>query len=106
MDIKIGNQSGRYFNPAITEEVMKPLAELVANTLPLATDYTIFYDEPNDFHHLTFTCDGIKVDVRYYKVIGYSINGTTGKWSGAPLFKKYQWADFLAKELKALRSAA
>jgi hypothetical protein len=46
------------------------------------SDVKIWYDEPNDFHRLSFVSQGTKVDVRFYKVFSVRYDDVRDGWVG------------------------
>jgi len=75
-----GNMQGRYF----TQWRVDLLAELLGHIRErgvTAADAAIWYDEPSDFHYLSFMARGKVFAVRFYKVFSMSINGVDN-WTG------------------------
>jgi hypothetical protein len=99
MEIEIGNQSGPYFNQRATDEVMKPLAELIKDSIPAAEQFKLWYDNVEDFHHLSFRANGKLVDIKVYKGMSYTVDGKDG-WVGCPTYQRYSFVESIAKAVR------
>jgi hypothetical protein len=97
MQFTIGNTEGQYFTEWRFDE-LRSLASLINERLGVQ-DFTLFYDQNEDFHHLTFEYNNHKVDVRFYKVFAESVDGING-WVGCPSSGVYNFAYALCAKLK------
>ena len=87
--IERGQMSGRYFTQWRIDALEELMNDVVFNfgTVPLLTveNAKVWYDEPNDFHMLSFESNGNRVEVRFYKAFSSKINGEDG-WVGCPRY--------------------
>lgn len=69
-----GNLKGKYFTQWRIDELSR-VAHLVLDKIPTATDFKLWYDDYNDFHHLDWKVGELQFSFKYYKVVGLLING-------------------------------
>lgn len=71
---RAGNMQGRYFTQWRVD-LLADLLRRVRHAGVDAEDAEIWYDEPSDFHYLSFMAGGEVFAVRFYKVFSMSVNG-------------------------------
>lgn len=101
MPIVVKPGEGKYFSQRAFDEVLIPFAELLLERgMPIESDINIFYDDYHDYSHCTFTANGKKFDVQYYKVLTYFMDGEL-MWSGCPCYSRTAFvSDMLEKAKK------
>lgn len=72
--IEYGNREGQYFLLGLFDE-LTTLATELAEYIPHATGWKIWYDAYHDFHRLEFDVDGHHFAVKRYKVFTLSRDG-------------------------------
>lgn len=87
MIIEYRDMEGRYFTQWRID-ALKELLEIVVfnfGDIPLfdIKNVKIWYDDPNDYHMLSYEADGNQIEVQFYKVFTSKINGVIG-WQGCP----------------------
>lgn len=96
--IERGNMSGRYFTQWRIDLLEELLYDVVYNygTIPLVTveNAKVWYDEPNDFHMLSYDATGNHIEVRLYTVFSSKVNGVDG-WVGCPRYCQGEFARHL-----------
>lgn len=96
--VTYGNIEGQYF----TQWRIDTLNELIYHVVYLfgetptvqVSDVQIWYDAEQDFHRLSYTAAGNKIEVRLYKVFSSTINGVDG-WVGCPQYNQSGFARHL-----------
>lgn len=87
VDIERGPMSGRYFTQwriDLLEELLHSVVFNFGETRLVAVENAmVWYDDPNDFHRLSYDAAGNHIEVRLYKVFSSKINGSDG-WVGCP----------------------
>jgi hypothetical protein len=78
-DFTYGPLEGQYFTQWRIEE-LKDIAASIHERMPEATDFKLWYDPNQDFHHLSFTVNGKLFDIRYYKILGLEVDGRDDRW--------------------------
>lgn len=75
--ITLGNQQGPHFEErkfryaiALAQKILHP-----EGGVPGVEQIEVDYDAAEDFTHLRFTCNGHEVDIKYYKVMGVTVDG-------------------------------
>jgi len=58
----------------------------------------IWYDNEHDFYHLAFAHNNHSVDIQFYKVLSYRIDGNDG-WIGCPRGQVYDFASSILKRV-------
>jgi len=99
LNFKIGNTEGQYFTEWRFDE-LRHMAQLIHERIGI-TEFDLFYDPNEDFHHLTFEYNGNKADIRFYKVYSESVNGENG-WIGCPRSGSWNFATALCNKLKEM----
>jgi hypothetical protein len=96
-----GPLEGQYFTQWRIDE-LQSLASEVEQRLPAATNFRLWYDPRQDYHHLSFNFNGKLFDIRYYKILGLEIDGVDTQWlcqihnfysHGLPSIKKLAYPD-------------
>jgi hypothetical protein len=74
LDIKVGNREGLYFSQGLWDR-LQDVANELAGKVEGITDWEMWYDASEDFHHLAFRLDGSRYDIRLYKVFCVTKDG-------------------------------
>ena len=102
VEIEHGHMSGQYFTQWRIDMLKELLDAIIYSyrdpevTEPLVSlsNVKIWYDEPNDFHMLSYDAGGNHIEVRLYKVFSSKINGKDG-WVGCPRYSEGKFAKHL-----------
>ena len=99
---QLGNTSGQHFTQwrlDLLEELLRYVASgfHAEKGVPVG-NVRMWYDEPNDFHCLSFDSNGHDVLVKFYKVFSSEIDGNR-LWQGCP---RGQIIEFAASIRKAV----
>lgn len=103
MEITYGNREGQYFTEWRFDLLKEILNHVHFGPIPGHSQVLdiqnphIFYDQNQDFHHLTFEAGGKSVNVRLYKVFSVTIDGKNG-WIGCPTYQQWEFSNYLRKE--------
>lgn len=92
---RAGNMQGRYFTQWRVDLLVE-LLEMVRERGFVCDDAEIWYDEPSDFHYLSFIAGGKVFAVRFYKVFSMSVNGVDN-WAGILRSRIVLLADHIAE---------
>ena len=96
--IERGQMEGRYFTQWRIDMLEELLHTVVYcyGTVPLVTveNAKVWYDDPNDFHMLSYDAAGNHIEVKLYKVFSSKINGVDG-WVGCPKYNQGEFAKHL-----------
>lgn len=95
--INKGNLQGKWFNHGSINDVMLPLATDVFNKFPILETVDLWYDDVQDFYHLSFTINDKLFDIRYYKAFSVTIDGHDG-WYGCPRYEVVAFLNYIKQE--------
>jgi hypothetical protein len=74
-----GQCEGQYFTQWRLDELAS-LADQIVRVMPEASDFKLWYEPNQDFHHLSFRINGKLFDIRYYKILGLEVDGVDDRW--------------------------
>jgi hypothetical protein len=84
--------TGPHFSSMVYVEAMSPLARQILKRVPVEGDIQIGYDSLTGYYHARFRANSHDIDVRYYKVFSYTIDGKPG-WQGCPYYQQDAFVD-------------
>ena len=76
LEIKYGSREGKNFTEwrfGVLKELLHEIVLLKRNP----QNIIMWYDKGDDYHRVSFDLNGEKIEVRFYKVFGCSLNGET-----------------------------
>jgi hypothetical protein len=96
--IVYGNLEGAYFSQAAIDHVMVPLANEIMEKLGVET-VNVYYDAIADFSHCLFEVNGHRVDIKYYKIFGTTIDGK--ELCCCPVYQQWELVRIIREKVKS-----